>query len=274
LNFVRGTDGTLIYYKDWGRGEPVLFSHGWPVSCDLWEAQMLYLAGHGYRVIAFDRRGHGHSSQPWSGYSNDQFADDLQSLIETLGLTRTTLVGHAMGAGEIARYVARHGTERVSRLTFVSGVPPVMIRTATNPTGLPISVFDRLRSELLNDRAQFYWNLSVPYFGYNRRPRRLGEWFRKQFVRLGLQSSIKASFECIRQFSEDDFTQDLKLIDVPTMFIHGEEDQLVPVQSSSVLCARMVRDSRLRIIANGPHGLPATHSNIVNQELLAFLQTT
>jgi non-heme chloroperoxidase len=274
LSFVEVADGTLIYYRDWGKGETVMFSHGWPVNSDLWEAQMLYLAGHGYRVIAFDRRGHGRSGQPWNGYTNNQFADDLREIIESLGVTKATLIGHAMGGGEIARYVGRYGTDRVTRMAFVSGVPPLMIRTAANPVGLPMSVFEYLRRGLIGNRAQFYWDLSIPYFGYNRNSGHIGQWFRKQFVRLGLQSSIKASFDCIKLFSEEDFTQDLKMIDVPTLFIHGEDDQIVPVQSSSIRCAQIVSQCRLRIIAEGPHGLPATHPNIVNQELLSFLQTT
>jgi len=274
VSFVEATDGTPIYYRDWGEGETVMFSHGWPVNSDFWEPQMLYLARHGYRVIAFDRRGHGRSGQPWNGYTNNQFADDLREIIESLGVTKATLVGHAMGAGEIARYVGRYGTDRVTRMAFVSGVPPLMVRTTSNPIGLPISVFDYLRMGLISNRAQFYWNLSVPYFGYNRSSCHIGQWSRKQFVRLSLQSSIKASFDCIKQFSEDDFTQDLKRIDVPTLFLHGEDDQIVPVQSSAIVCAQIVTQCRLRVIAEGTHGLPATHPNIVNQELLSFFQTT
>ncbi len=274
MSVARGADGTPIYYRDWGRGEPVLFSHGWPVNSDVWEPQMLYLAERGYRVIAFDRRGHGRSGHPWGGYSNDTFADDLRGLIETLGLGKATLVGHSMGGGEIARYAGLYSTRRIARMIFVSAVPPLMLKTKMNPGGLPMSVFDYFRSELRRNRAQFYWNLSIPYFCYNRRTGPSGVGFRQQFLRLGLQSSIRASFECIRALSEEDFTHDLNRIDVPTLFLHGEDDQIVPIQSSAVLGSMIVRNASLRIIAKGPHGLLATHANVVNQELLTFLQRT
>jgi non-heme chloroperoxidase len=274
VRIAKCADETPIFYRDWGKGQPVVFSHGWPVNSDLWESQMFYLAKRGYRVIAFDRRGHGRSGQPWDGYSNDSFADDLRTLIETLGLREATLVGHSMGGGEIARYAGLYGTAHLARMIFVSAVPPLMLQTKENPAGLPMSVFDNFRKELAQNRAQFYWDLSIPYFGHNRASERLGVGRRRQFVRLALQSSIKASFECIRVFSEDDFTDDLKQIDVPTLFLHGEDDQIVPIQNTSVLGADIVKNASLRIITNGPHGVPVTHANVVNQELLSFLQTT
>jgi len=233
---------------------------------------MLYLAERGYRVIAFDRRGHGRSDQPWSGYLYDQFADDLRDLIEQLGLSGVTLVGHSIGGGEIARYVRRHGTKRVRKMVFVSSATPRMLKTDVNPGGLPIAMFDHLRSELVQDRAQFYWQLSVPYFGYNLADRQLGQALRRQFLRIGLQSSVKAALDCMAGFFQEDFTSDMQSIDVPSLFLHGQDDQIVPVQNSSVLSSEIVREAMLRIVCDGSHGLPITHSNVVNQELLTFLQ--
>lgn len=265
-------DGTSIFYKDWGQGQPIVFSHGWPLSADAWDAQMLFLGKKGYRVIAHDRRGHGRSSQPWTGYDNDHFADDLAALLEKLNLQDVTLVAHSMGGGEIARYVGRHGTKRLKKMVFIGAVPPTMLKTNKNPDGLPLSVFDELRKGIAENRAQFYLDVSVPFFGYNRPNAKVSEGVKEQFWRLGLQSSIVGSYDCVKAFSEDDFTEDLKKINVPTLFIHGEDDQIVPVNDSSVLATRLVPGSQLRIIPGAPHGLCTTHADIVNEELWAFLK--
>jgi len=271
MSYVTAKDGTQIYFKDWGTGPAVVFSHGWPLCADAWDAQMLFLGRKGYRVIAHDRRGHGRSSQPWTGYDNDTFADDLAALLEKLGLKNVTLVAHSMGGGEIARYVGRHGTRRLSKMVFIGAVPPTMLQTEKNPGGLPLSVFDGLRKGIAENRAQFYQDVSVPFFGYNRPGAKVSEGVKEQFWRLGMQSSIIGSYDCVKAFSEDDFTEDLKKIDVPTLFIHGEDDQVVPVEDSSSLATKLVSGSTLHIIPGAPHGICATHADVINEELLAFL---
>jgi non-heme chloroperoxidase len=265
-------DGTEIYYKDWGTGDPIVFSHGWPLNADAWDPQMLFFGQHGYRVIAHDRRGHGRSAQTWEGNDYDTFADDLAGLIESLDLKNVTLIAHSMGGGEIARYVGRHGTSRLSKMIFIGAVPPLMLKTDSNPGGLPLSAFDDLRNGLVANRSQFYKDVSVPFFGYNRPDAKISEGIQDEFWRLGMQSSIKSSYDCIRQFSETDFTEDLKKIDVPTQFMHGQDDQIVPYEDASVLAAKLVPNSELNIIPGAPHGLAATIPDQVNSELLKFIR--
>jgi len=272
MNMITTKDGTKIYFKDWGTGSTVVFSHVWPLNADAWDAQMLFLGQKGYRVIAHDRRGHGRSSQPWTGYNNDTFADDLATLIETLDLKNVTLVAHSMGGGEIARYVGRHGTKRLAKMVFIGAVPPLMLKTEKNPGGLPLSVFDGLRSGIAGNRAQFYKDVSAPFFGYNKPDAKVSVGVQEEFWRLGMQSSIIGSYECVKAFSEDDFTEDLKKIDVPTLFIHGEADQIVPVNDASVLAAKLVKGAKLKLIPGAPHGLCTTHSDLINADLLAFLR--
>ena len=266
------SDGVEIYYKDWGKGPVVVFSHGWPLSADAWDAQMLFLGKKGYRVIAHDRRGHGRSIQPWTGYDNDTFASDLTGLLEKLDLNDVNLVAHSMGGGEIARYVGCNGTNRLKKMVFIGAVPPTMLLTEKNPGGLPLSVFDGLRAGIAENRAQFYRDVSVPFFGYNRPNAKVSEGVREQFWRLGMQSSVIGSYDCVKAFSEDDFTEDLKKINIPTLFIHGEDDQIVPLNDSSVLATKLVPGSQLHISPGAPHGLCTTHANIVNEELFAFLK--
>ena len=272
MSYITTKDGTQIYYKDWGAGETVLFSHGWPLCADAWDAQMLFLGHHGYRVVAHDRRGHGRSGQPRSGYNNDTFADDLATLIEKLDLKDVTLVAHSMGGGEIARYVGRHGTKRLKKMVFIGAVPPTMLKTEKNPGGLPLSVFDGIRNGIAGNRAQFYLDVSVPFFGYNRPNVKVDEGVKLEFWRLGLQSSVIGSYDCVKAFSEDDFTEDLKKIDVPTLFIHGEDDQIVPANDASVLAVKLVKNAKLQIVPGAPHGICVTHADTINTSLLEFLK--
>jgi non-heme chloroperoxidase len=272
MSTITVKDGTTLFYKDWGEGQPVVFSHGWPVNSDVWDRQMLFLGHHGYRVIAHDRRGHGRSSQPWSGYSNDAFADDLAELVEALDLNDVTMVAHSMGGGEIARYVGRHGTRRLARMVFIGAVAPTMVKTERNPGGVPLSVFDDIRQGIARNRSQFYRDFAVPFFGFNRPDAEVSEGAKEQFWRLGMQSAVSASFDCIKAFSEDDFTDDLKKIDVPTLFIHGDDDQIVPAHITSVPAAKLVKHSELKLIPGGSHGIAITRAELINQELLNFLQ--
>lgn len=266
-------DGTTIFYKDWGQGRPVLFSHGWPLSGDAWEDQMLFLAEHGYRTIAHDRRGHGRSDQPWTGNDMDTYADDLAELIEALDLQDLTLVGHSTGGGEVARYIGRHGTRRVAKAVLVGAVPPIMLRTAAYPGGLPMSVFDDIRAGVLADRGQFFKDLSAPFYGANRPGAKVSPALRDQFWRLGMQGSLKSEYDCIRQFSETDFTEDLKKMTVPTLIIHGDDDQIVPIGNSALLAAKQVPNAQLLIYPGGSHGIAATEKQRMNADLLAFLQS-
>lgn len=266
-------DGTEIYFKDWGAGETVLLSHGWPLSADAWDAQMLFLLHKGYRVVAHDRRGHGRSSQPGSGYTNDSFADDLAALMEKLDLKNVTLVAHSMGGGEIARYVGRHGTKRLKKMVFIGAVPPLMLKTDKNPGGLPLSVFDGLREGIASNRAQFYLDVAIPFYGYNRPDAKVSEGVKQEFWRLGMQSSVIGSYDCVKAFSEDDFTEDLKKIDVPTLFIHGKDDQIVPVNDASVLAVKLVKNGSLQVVPGAPHGICTTHADLINDALLAFLHS-
>jgi non-heme chloroperoxidase len=272
MNTITTKDGTSIYYKDWGTGKPITFSHGWPLSADAWDAQMLFLGQQGYRVIAHDRRGHGRSGQTWTGNDMDTYADDLAELIEALDLKDLTMVGHSTGGGEVARYIGRHGNKRVSKAVLISSVPPLMLKTDTNPGGLPLSVFDQIRAGVARDRSQYYRDLSIPFYGYNKPDAKPSEGVKDQFWRLGMQSSIIGSYDCIKAFSETDFTEDLKKMEVPTLVLQGDADQIVPIEDASYLTAKIVKNATLDVIPGAPHGLCTTHADIVNQHLLAFLK--
>jgi non-heme chloroperoxidase len=266
-------DGTQIYYKDWGTGQPVVFSHGWPLSADSWEAQMVFLASNGYRCIAHDRRGHGRSSQPWSGNEMDTYADDLAELIETLGLKDAVLIGFSAGGGEVARYIGRHGTKRVAKAVLIGAVTPLMLKTAANPGGLPIEVFDGIRLSSIADRSQFYKDLaSGPFFGANRPGAKVSQGMIDSFWLQGMQAGHKNTFDCIKAFSETDFTEDLKKFDVPTLIIHGDDDQIVPIGASAHASSRLVKNAALKVYPGGPHGLADTHKDELNADLLSFLR--
>jgi non-heme chloroperoxidase len=271
----RGTfttpDGVEIYYKDWGTGPVVTFSHGWPLSADAWDAQMLFLGQKGYRVIAHDRRGHGRSGQSWQGNNMDQYADDLADLMKHLDIKGATMVGHSTGGGEVARYIGRHGSKRVKGAVLIASVPPIMLKTENNPGGLPISVFDGIRAGVVGDRSQLYKDVSMPFYGYNKPGAKVSEGVRESFWRLGMQSSIVGTYDCIKAFSETDFTEDLKKMDVPTLIIQGDADQIVPYEDAALRQAKLVKNSTLKIIPGAPHGLCTTHADQVNAELLAFL---
>jgi non-heme chloroperoxidase len=265
-------DGTEIYYKDWGSGQPIVFSHGWPLSADAFEDQMFYLAARGYRCIAHDRRGHGRSSQPWNGNDMDTYADDLAVLTKTLNLDKAIHVGHSTGGGEVARYIGRHGTQRVGKAVLIGAVPPLMLKTAANPEGLPIEVFDDIRAGVLADRSQFFRDLTLPFYGYNRPGAKISEGVRESFWLQGMMAGFPAAYYCIKAFSETDFTEDLKKIDVPTLIMHGEDDQIVPIGASAIHSARLVRDSTLKVYPGLPHGMCSTHKDMINADLLAFIK--
>jgi non-heme chloroperoxidase len=264
-------DSTQLYYKDWGSGRPVVFSHGWPLSSDAWEDQMIFLAGKGYRCIAHDRRGHGRSSQPWGGNEMDTYADDLKALLDHLGIQGATLVGHSTGGGEVARYIGRHGTARVARAVLVGAVPPLMLRTQANPTGLPMDAFDSIRSAVLADRSQFFQDLAKPFYGANRPGAKVSEGLQRSFWLQGMQCGISAAYDCIKAFSETDFTEDLKKFNVPTLVIHGDDDQIVPIGASALLSAKLIKGAKLQIYEGASHGAPSTHKDRINQDLLAFI---
>jgi len=272
LSTITTKDGTQLFYKDWGAGQPVVFSHGWPLSSDAWDEQLLFFASNGYRAIAHDRRGHGRSSQPWDGNEMNTYADDLAALTESLDLKNTIHVGHSTGGGEVARYLGRHGTKRVAKAVLVGAVPPLMLKTESNPGGLPIDVFNEMRSRVSSDRSQFYQDLSLPFYGGNRSGAKLSQGLRDQFWLQSMQVGLKAAFDCIKAFSETDFTEDLKKIDVPTLFIHGADDQIVPIGASALLASKIVRDATLKIYPGASHGLTATHRHQFNADLLAFVK--
>ncbi|PZP39100.1 MAG: alpha/beta hydrolase [Pseudomonas fluorescens] len=266
------TDGTEIYYKDWGQGQPVVFSHGWPLSSDAWEAQMLFLASKGYRVIAHDRRGHGRSSQPWANNTMDTYADDLGELVTKLNLTDVILVGHSTGGGEVTRYVGRHGTSRVAGVVLVGAVTPGMLKTDANPTGVPMAVFDEIRANTTKDRSQFFKDLTVPFYGVNRKSDAVSQGVRDAFWLMGMQGGLKPELDSIAAFSESEFTGDLKKMDVPLLILHGDDDQIVPYANSAPRVHALVKGSELKTYAGGDHGLPTTHMDQVNADLLAFAQ--
>jgi non-heme chloroperoxidase len=265
-------DGTQIYYKDWGTGQPVVFSHGWPLSADAWEDQMIFLADRGYRCIAHDRRGHGRSSQPWEGNDMNTYADDLAALVEKLDLKNAILVGHSTGGGEVARYIGRHGTKRVAKAVLISAVPPLMLKTPSNPAGTPIEVFDQIRKSVLSDRSQYWKDLSAPFYGANRPGAKVSQGLRDSFWLQGMMAGHKAVYDCIKAFSETDQTEDLKKFDVPTLILHGDDDQIVPIRASALLSSNLVKGSTLKVIPGAPHGMVSTLKDQINAELLAFFK--
>jgi len=262
-----------LYYKDWGSGQPVVFSHGWPLSADAWEDQMFYLASRGYRCIAHDRRGHGRSSQPWNGNDMDTYADDLAKLAEALDLTNVIHVGHSTGGGEVARYIGRHGTKRVAKAVLIGAVPPLMLKTAANPGGLPMEAFDQIRAGVVADRSQFFKDLTMPFYGDNRPEAKVAEGVRESFWLQGMMAGFPAAYFCIKAFSETDFTEDLKKFDVPTLIMHGDDDQIVPIGASALLSSKIVKGSTLKVYPGLPHGMCSTHKEKINEDLLTFIKS-
>ena len=271
MSKVKTKDGTKIYYKDWGTGQPIVFSHGWPLTADAFEDQMFFLANKGYRCIAHDRRGHGRSSQSWGGNDMDTYSDDLATLIEALDLKNVIHVGHSTGGGEVTRYLGRHGTERVAKAVLISAVPPLLLKTEANPNGLPIEALDQLRAALQSDRAQFFRDFGVGFYGFNRQGSKVSQGLLDSFVSQAMQGSLPAIYECVKAFSETDFTEDLKKFDVPTLILHGDDDQVVPIAISSLVSAKLVKGAILKVFPGFPHGMCSTNKDVINAELLEFI---
>jgi non-heme chloroperoxidase len=267
-------DGTQIYYKDWGAGQPIVFSHGWPLSADDWDTQMLYFGQHGYRVIAHDRRGHGRSSQTWDGNEMDTYSDDLAALFEALDIKNVIMVGHSTGGGEVARYLGRHGTKRVAKAVLMSAVPPLMLKTEKNPGGLPITVFDSIRAGVASNRPQFYKDITLPFYGHNRPGAKISEGIREHWWLQGMLGGIKAHYDCIKAFSETDFTEDLKKIDIPVLVMHGDDDQIVPIGAAGLMSAKILKKATLKVYPGFPHGMATTNPDQINADLLTFFKGT
>jgi non-heme chloroperoxidase len=272
MSMIRTEDGANIFYKDWGKGRPVVFSHGWPLNADAWDEQLVFLGSRGYRVIAHDRRGHGRSTQTWQGNEMNTYADDLAQLFEQLDLKEAILLGHSTGGGEVTRFIGRHGTKRVSKVGLISAVPPLLIQTEANPEGLPRATFDGLRVAIARDRSQFYKDFSVPFYGANRPSSKVSQGLREQFWLQSMQVGTKNVLDCIAAFSETDFTDDLKKVDVPTLVLHGEDDQIVPINITALRSSKLIANARLKVYPGAPHGLMATHQEQLNQDLLAFIE--
>jgi non-heme chloroperoxidase len=272
MAIITTKDGTQIFYKDWGSGTPIVFSHGWPLSADDWDAQMLFFGQHGYRVIAHDRRGHGRSTQTWDGNKMDTYADDLAMLFDALDLKKAVMVGHSTGGGEVARYLGRHGASRVAKAVLIGAVPPLMLKTEKNPGGLPIAVFDGIRAGVAGDRSQFYKDLTMPFYGFNRPGTKISEGVREHWWLQGMAGGAKAHYDCVKAFSETDFTGDLEKIDIPVLVMHGDDDQIVPIGAAGLMSAKILKQATLKVYPGFPHGMATTHADVINADILAFLR--